>query len=107
MINAKEANELYKQSSAEVKTYLAKIDSLIREAATKGQQQVALRIGGLYETAQYQPIMTPIQRRVEEELESLGFTVTFGKEGNGFVPFFKNSEGNGPIYYDFVLVVGW
>ncbi len=36
MINAKEANELYKQSSAEVKTYLTKIDSLIREAATKG-----------------------------------------------------------------------
>ncbi len=101
MINAKEAKELYKQSDAEVKAYLAKIDPLIRKAAMDGEQFVALYIDGLWETAQCQPIMTTIQRRLKEELESLGFVVTHRNNGGGYIP------PNGHVCYDYVLVVGW
>ena len=108
MINAKEAKELYEQSSAGAKAYLAKIDPLIREAATYGEQRVALYVEGLWEAEQYQSRMTPIQRRVKEELEYLGFVVTYQKNGGGYVPRgLADDDGNGPIYYDYVLVVGW
>jgi imidazole glycerol phosphate synthase subunit HisF len=108
MITAKETRSLYDHSSAEVKAYLAKIDPVIREAAKDGKQFVVLYVDGLWEAVQYQSRMTPIQASVKTELETLGFRVTYGKVGDGYIPRgLMNDDGKGPIYYNTCLTVGW
>lgn len=108
MITAKEARSLYDHSGAEVKAYLEKIDPVIREAAKDGKQFVVLYVDGLWEAVQYQSRMTSVQARVKAELETLGFRVTYGKAGDGYIPrALMNDDGEGPTYYNVCLTVGW
>lgn len=108
MITAKEARSLYDHAGAEVKAYLAKIEPVICKAAKDGNLFVVLYVDGLWEAVQYQSRMTPIQERVKAELETLGFRVTYGKVGDGYIPRgLMNDDGEGPTYYNICLTVGW
>jgi hypothetical protein len=117
MITAKEANQLYDESGAEVAEFLKhKIDGLIRAAASAGKKKATIHLsndriyaGGM-NRAHAESLASTIDKLVVAKLIELGYTAQIQPIGVPYIPAglvddFDSSKGT--TYQDYGIVIGW
>lgn len=105
MISAVEARALYDRVGEESKKLLNDIDHRITKVAVS--RCTTFFLLDCEETFRHvEP--TPVQARVMEELKELGFSVTFGKDGEPYVPRgLSDDNGNGPKHINYGFHIKW
>ena len=108
MINATEARELYDASGKEVENWIeSKVKPLVVDAATAGNRYVYIYIDSI-EKYREVPKSDKLIDNVISKLISLGYHVKLAKYGDLYVPIsLKDANGDGPLYINYGLDIGW
>ena len=103
MICAQEAFSLYEQSGAVLKKFLEQeVEPKIKDAASRGQRKIFVDLGRIriFDLCHVEAAI--------KELSSLGYMVSFGKNGHPYVPRgLADDHGAGPTYINYGLHIGW
>mgnify|MGYP000001648786 FL=1 len=108
MISATEARELYDASGKEVENWIeSKVKPLVVDAATAGNRYVCIYIDSI-EKYREVPESDNLIDNVISKLISLGYHVKLAKYGGPYVPIsLKYANGDGPLYINYGLDIGW
>jgi hypothetical protein len=106
MLSAKEALELYNNSLYTLQKYLDEnFHSGIRQAAMDGKRRDFHNMGAEEHNL---PELTPLEKKVLEELGKLGYTHHYMFYGDSYVPRgLADDDGNGTSYKNYGIVVKW
>lgn len=107
MITATEALAIYEKTGADVKKFLKKeIEPKIKYAASQGKRSVFVFLTSYESYAQ--PSLENYHKKAVEELASLGYTVSLGRDGDPYVPRgLADDNGEGPSHINYGLHIGW
>lgn len=107
MISAKEAFSLYEQSGANLKKFLDQdVEPKIKDAASRGLRKIFVDLGSCETWAN--PTIDVVHKSAFKELSSLGYTVSFGKDGVPYVPRgLSDDNGEGPRHINYGIHIGW
>lgn len=107
MITATEALAIYEQTGADVKKFLKEeIEQKIKYAASQGKRSIFVCLTS-YESYT-QPSLKSYHKKAVEELASLGYTVSLGRDGDPYVPRgLADDDGDGPRHINYGLHIGW
>lgn len=111
MITAKEAKVLYDQSGAEVDQFLKNsVEKEITDAAKAGKRTVTIYLDS-YEWPGYRGFnhdITPLQMAIVVKLKELGYSAEIKSYGDCYVPRgLADDDGNGPMYQNYGIHIGW
>ena len=108
MISATEAKALYDASGKEVENWInCKVKTQVESAAKSGNRFVYIYIDAI---ESYMPVPNPsdLEQAVINKLISLGYVVKPMKYGDTYVPrALLDDDGDGPLYVNYGLCVGW
>ena len=107
MICAQEAFYLYEQTGAVLKKFLEQeVEPKIKDAASRGQRKIFVDLGSCETWSNL--AIDFVHKAAIKELSSLGYTVSFGKNGHPFVPRgLADDHGEGPTYINYGLHIAW
>lgn len=108
MISATEAKTLYDASGKDVENWInCKVKTQVESAAKFGNRFVYIYIDAI---ESYMPVPNPsdLEQAVINKLISLGYVVKLMKYGDPYIPIsLLDFNGDGPLYVNYGLCVGW
>lgn len=109
MLTASQARGLSAESGLQVERILSLLDASIKETATGGRRSYSAYKEVPWQSEElYTPVtISPIQAKIIARLKLLGFTAEM-RTDNAYVPVgLADDKGNGPLYSNRVLKIGW
>lgn len=106
MINAKQAKELYNQSSAMVDQFLEnQIEPMIVAAAKLGKNQVFIILNSIGMLESFEKVITEADIAIVEKLHQLGYNVSFQRDNKGNFPCWVDDKNE--LCVNFGIMIEW
>jgi hypothetical protein len=110
MLTAFEARKITEESDIKVDNILDQLDSLIRARARACKDTLSCYLPDTWYASTLREGIHPndFQRKIMNKLADHGFKVKLARDGDPYVPKgLADNEGNGPIHYNWCIVIGW
>jgi hypothetical protein len=106
MLTAQEARVLSELSEKTIEGYVKLALSHVKGAAELGVREKAMYCLPWAAKVWLELVKpTKVQEKIMDKLKELGYSVSFERDENGYVP--RGLEDDAPLHYNEVIVVSW